>query len=237
MIRGTTVCAVLFLVGAAAAVDDSGHWAAWSRWEPLALPWGDAETEYATVRDGKREAMRAESRCSASALAVPLDGIDLREWPILRWSWKVEQPLARRDERAKSGDDFAARVYVMFRFDPDRATWSERVRHRLGSALFGRDLPWTALNYVWTTGEPPGQRWDNPFSGSSKMISLGAGLLPDWRREEVDVLRDYEQAFGREPPDLLALAIMTDADNTCSHAVALFVDFEWAPRAAAEEGG
>ena len=58
------------------------------------------------------------------------------------------------------------------------------------SALYGREMPGSALNYVWSSREARGARWDNPFSADSKMISVGAGQLGEWITEEVDVWAD-----------------------------------------------
>ena len=202
----------------------------WERWQALALPRVDAATVYTPVTVDGRSAVRSQSRCSASALARSLEGVDLSKTPILRWSWKIETPLDARDERVKSGDDFAARVYVMFRFRPDEASWIARARHRLARLLYGREVPGNTLNYVWSTREPAGASWDNPFAPESRMISMGPAESGAWRSHEVDVLRDHREHFGAEPPAPLGLAIMTDADNGCSEAGALFAAFELGPR-------
>ena len=160
--------------------------------------------------------------------------MNLSETPRLRWEWKIERGLDPHDERVKAGDDFAARVYVMFRFDPDRASWRERLQNKLGGLLYGRDVPGRALNYVWSSTEAAGETWDNPFAPASKMISTGSGTLADWQSAEVDVLRDYRALFDDEPPRPLGLAIMTDSDNTCSEAVAYFARFEFRPVVDAE---
>jgi hypothetical protein len=208
--------------------DPAARLAGWEHWEPLSLPRVDRATEYFVVEERGRSAMRADARCSASALAVSLHGVDLRTTPLLRWSWRVETGLEPHDERSRAGDDFAARVYVMFPFEPEHASWLERARHRVASALYGRELPGHALNYVWSSREPAGARWDNPSTDASRMIVVGSGELREWQTNEVDLLRDYRERFGREPPAPLGLAIMTDSDNTCADAAALFASFELA---------
>jgi len=223
-----------FCLAAVASAAELPTWQGWSRWEPLKLPGVDTQTQYTQVQIDGRDAFRSESRCSASALAVPLAEMNLFETPRLRWEWKIGQGLDVHDERVKAGDDFAARVYVMFRFDPDRASWRERLQNKLGGLLYGRDVPGRALNYVWSSSEAAGESWDNPFAKASKMISMGFGPLPDWQSVEVDVLRDYRTLFGDEPPRPLGLAIMTDSDNTCSEAVAYFARFEFRSAAAVE---
>jgi hypothetical protein len=41
----------------------------------------------------------------------------------------------------------------------------------------------------------------------------------------VDPRSDYRRLFGSEPPDAIAIALMTDSDDTCADAVAWFADF------------
>ncbi len=198
-----------------------------SGWSPLVFPKVRRHTTYAAVEVDGRRAVRAESVCAASALVHALADVDLARTPRLRWQWRIERALPATDERQKAGDDFAARVYVMFRFDPAHASFAERVQHRLGTLLYGPDVPGNALTYVWSTGQPAGMRWDSPYTPSSKVTSLGAGPLPDWTPEEVDVATDYRQRFGSAPPPALALGIMTDSDDTCASAAAGFADFRF----------
>jgi len=176
------------------------------------------------------QAVLAESRCAASALVYPLAGLDVARTPVLHWRWKIVHPLQVEDERRRRGDDFAARVYVMFDFEPARASFWDRMQRALATKLYGAELPGNALNYVWTAGQPRGARWDNPFTDAVKMISLGRGQLRDWREERVDVAADYGSSFGTPPPAATALAVMTDADNSCQQATAAFADFGFASR-------
>ncbi len=196
-------------------------------WRPLPLPKVERRSTYTAVEEDGLDAVRAESRCSASGLTFPLEGIELADTPLLRWRWKIERGLAISDERVKAGDDFAARVYVLFRFEPERASLWARVRNKLGRSLYGSEVPGNALNYVWTGSLPAGTTWPNPFVRASWMISLGKGTLSDWRPEEVNVAADYLTHFGHNPPAVIGLAVMSDSDNSCQEAVAYFADFRF----------
>ena len=157
--------------------------------QPLEFPRIPRHTRYELVEAAQGQALRAVSKCAASALVLPLEGFDLRKTPRLRWRWKIGTTLrAPADERSKEGDDFAARVYVAFAFVPERASFLERARHRLGASLYDETIPGSAINYVWTRAEPAGATWENPFAPTSKMVSLGRGALVEWRVEEVDLL-------------------------------------------------
>ena len=198
-------------------------------WEPLTFRSISRHTAYEPLPDA--DGVRAEADCAASALVLPLEGVDLERTPVLRWRWRVDRPLDIPDERSREGDDFAARVYVMFRFEPERASFVERARNSLGSRLFGTQMPGSTLNFVWTSREEPGSLWTNPFVASSRTIALARGAATDWREEAVDVVASYRRAFQRRPPPPLALGIMTDADNACQRAEARYAGFRFTAEA------
>ena len=201
-------------------------------WRPFAFGNIERETRYEVVA-GETPWLRAESECGASARIVPLPDLDLTERPMLHWRWRVDRGLELEDERAKPGDDFAARVYVMFRFQPERASLFQRLRHRLGSAAYDLEPPGTALSLVWSSREPAGARWKSPYGDESAMrvVASGAGRETGvWYEEAVDIEAVYREAFGTAPPPLLALGVMTDADNSCGRAAAGFADFRFRAR-------
>jgi hypothetical protein len=199
-------------------------------WQALAFPKIERHTRYTPVEDDGRPVLRAESRCSASGMRLPLTDVDLAATPRLRWRWRVDEAVAPADERSRAGDDFAARVYVSFVFEPEQATLFERARHRMAAAMHGDDLPGSSLSYVWAATEPKDARWPNPFTEAAHMVVATSGPPAPWTRVEVDLLADYERAFGRPAPAPLFLALMTDSDNGCSRADAAYADFELTPR-------
>jgi hypothetical protein len=199
-------------------------------WQPLAFPKIERHTRYLTAREGDVAVITAESACSASGLLHDLRGVDLARTPLLRWRWRVDEGLPAADERAKAGDDFAARVYVTFAFEPERASVLERARRRLAGAIWGDSLPGSSLNYVWSSGAPVGERWPSPYAATSHMVVATSGAAAGWREVEADLLADYARAFSHPPPTPLFLALMTDTDDRCLRARAAYADFRFAPR-------
>jgi len=169
------------------------------------------QTDYQLVRDQGRTVLKAQALASASALIKTLR-LDPRQYPLLRWSWKIEGILPLGDERSKAGDDYAARVYVVF---PSPLFWRTR-----------------AINYIWANRLPRGQALPNAFTANAMMLAVESG--PDkagqWLSEERDLLEDFRRLFGEEPPEIGAVAVMTDADNTGGQAVAYYGDIRLASR-------
>lgn len=163
------------------------------------------ETVYRVVPEGAGRVLRAESRAAASGLFYKID-YDVREYPILTWRWKVENVIRAGDESRKAGDDYAARVYVVF------PHWfSPKTR---------------SLNYIWANRLPRGRHVPNPFFANAVMVAAESGSerVGQWVTERRNVLQDYRDAFGEEPPRAGAVALMTDTDNTGESAVAWYDD-------------
>src|SRR5688500_20179349 len=116
--------ALVMAAGAASPPIDVGRFSAPadpgalpSGWQPLAFKKIPRTTRYTVVRDGDGWVLKAESEASASGLYRPLD-VDPRAYPRLTWRWKVANVLEKGDARRKEGDDYPARIYVAFRYDP-----------------------------------------------------------------------------------------------------------------------
>jgi hypothetical protein len=81
-----------------------------SGWQAKAFT---GKTRYSLETTDGRTVMRADSSAAASGLYREV-GIDLGRTPVLNWTWKVGNVLAAADERTRAGDDYSARVYVVF---------------------------------------------------------------------------------------------------------------------------
>jgi hypothetical protein len=202
-----------------------------SPWEPVQFPKIERHTQYEVVEnDGGASSLRSLSECSASGLALALSDVDLEQTPRLRWRWRIHLGLAIENERVKPGDDFAARVYVLFAYDPSRHSWLMRALRRAAELLYRRKLPGESINYVWASRAQVGARWPNPFTDAARMVVLRSGSdreeAAEWQTETVDLRADGESLLGEPLPPVEAIAIMTDSDNTCASASAEFADFQ-----------
>jgi hypothetical protein len=192
-------------------------------WEALTFPRVPRHTRYLVVRDGPSWVLRAESDAAASGLYRPLD-LDPKVHRVLSWRWKVENVLAKADPRRKDGDDYAARVYVAFRYEPGAATLWERSRYGAYRLLHGRYPPGLVLNYVWESRLPIGTALDNAYTDRAKIIVArsGAADVGRWVTERRDLYADYRSIVGGEPPRIAGIALMTDTDDTGERAVAYY---------------
>ncbi len=163
------------------------------------------QTNYSLVRENGSVVVKAFSSGSASGL-FKKTALDPKRFRYLRWSWKVTDSLPKGDESSKSGDDYAARVYVVF---PGRFFWQTR-----------------AINYVWANRLALGNSIPNPYTGNAIMVAVESGISKAgrWTSEERDILSDYRRLFGDEPREIGAVAIMTDTDDTGGESTAWYGD-------------
>ena len=176
-------------------------------------------------------AVEARANNSMALLARPLS-VDLEATPILCWRWLVDAPVARGDMTRKSGDDYAARLYVAFDM-PDREL-SAGTRLKLGIArrLFGAQVPDAALNYVWDNRNPVGTRRNSAYTDRAELIvaETGTARAGTWVTERVDIAADFAAAFGNRRGTPIQIAIASDTDNTGSIARAAFADLRFVTR-------
>jgi len=165
------------------------------------------QTRYRLVEDApKGWVLEARSDGTASGLVRELE-VDLEATPQLNWSWKVGKLPPGGDERTKSGDDYAARVYVLFSVGP--WFWDTR-----------------ALNYVWSADQRLGETWPNAFTDKACMFVVQSGddAVGRWVEEKHDVREDIFKCYGIRPDTVGAVAVMTDSDNGGGSAIAYYGD-------------
>ncbi len=136
--------------------------------------------------------------------------LDLRNFPNLKWRWKVTQLPSNADARILNRDDQAAGIYVVF--------------PRFPSMINSRFLA-----YIWENSAPEGTVMRNRKNPMIHYIVVRSGKrkLHQWITEERNVLDDYRKVFGQEPPMVGGVALLIDTDDTRSQAESYFAQIEF----------
>jgi hypothetical protein len=189
-------------------------------WKPFTFPKIRKYSVYTIERDGNRHYLRAESNASASAI-VYKDSFNAYEYPRAQWRWKVSNVYRKGDARTKEGDDYPIRVYIMFEYDPGQAGVVEKMTYGLAKQLYGEYPPHSTLSYVWANKDDPEMIVTSPYTDRAKVVFLEKGPTKTgtWHDETVNIVEDYQKAFGTRPPTRARIAIMNDSDNTGERSV------------------
>lgn len=165
----------------------------------------EGNTEYTLHNSSQGEPMiKAVSDGSASGLFLQ-SKVDLEKTPWINWSWRVEQFPSVGDEKTKTGDDFAARIYIVVQ---DGWTF----------------LSSRAISYVWSQQNEVDSVWANPYTGKrAMMVSVESnpetGVV---KSEKRNVREDLKRLFGKNYKKIKAIAIMSDTDSSASRAEAFY---------------
>lgn len=166
----------------------------------------EGNTKYSIVTIDDRQAIKAETSRSASAL-FRKHKVDLNKTPYLNWSWRVDNIYDIQDALTKAGDDYPARIYVVLR-----------------EGFF----PWQtkALNYVWCSKKPNKPYWENPYTSKAVMIPVQCeqDKTGHWLSERINIKEDFKRIFNLDVNEIDGVAIMSDSDNAGGAAVAYYSD-------------
>jgi hypothetical protein len=158
--------------------------------------------ELATIGDGNSRVLRFRSHKSSFALERGVD-VDLTQYPLLSWTWKVTELPAGGDFRYPHTDDQAAQVLVAF-----------ADRH--------------ILTYIWDSSAPKGS-WQS--AGHVPLIHIfalvcrsGTGELNRWVPETHNVAQDYQKAFEMPAARVKGIRLQINSQHTGSSAESYFGD-------------
>jgi hypothetical protein len=159
--------------------------------------WGDPAYDFAVVEDGGRKVLHLKSAGDSSTISKDIKGrVNLKETPVLEWSWKVTALPRGADSRRKETDDQAGQVYV---------TWP-RFPEAVRSQVIG---------YIWDTTAPAGAVVKSQKTGTVTYIVLRSGTADagKWLTERRNVREDFRQIYGEDPgegPSILSVGIDSD---------------------------
>jgi Protein of unknown function (DUF3047) len=204
------IALVLSLVAAAPAADQvlvedwsthpvgaTGVPAGWQRQN-----WGSPKYDFAIVAEDGRKVVRMRSANEGSTISKDINGkVNLKETPLLEWSWKATVLPRAANSCKKATDDQAAQVFVVWRRFP------ESVRSRI-------------IGYVWDTTAPVGTVCKSEKTGTVTYVVLRSGPaeLGKWLTERRNVVEDFLKIYGETPDEPAAVSLAIDSNDTNSSA-------------------
>jgi hypothetical protein len=159
--------------------------------------WGSPAYDFTVVDNDGHRVVHLKSAGDSSNISKDIRGkVDLKETPILEWSWKVVALPQGADSRRKETDDQAAQLYVTWPRFP------ESVRSRI-------------IGYIWDTTAPVGSIVKSQKTGTVTYVVLRSGAhdLGKWVMERRNVREDFQRIYGEEPDDPAIVSFGIDSDD------------------------
>jgi hypothetical protein len=167
--------------------------------------WGSPKYEFRIVTQSGRKVLHLKSANDSSTISKEIK-VDVKNHPILQWSWQAVTLPKGGDARTSATDDQAAQLYVTFPRFPSQ------VRSRI-------------ISYIWDTTAPVGAVFKSEKTGlvTYVVVRSGPADLGKWQTESRNVLEDYRKIYGEAPgEDVGAISISIDSNDTRSSAEAYF---------------
>lgn len=177
------------------------------------------------IDDGKK-AVRLHSKAALTFLERRVD-INIHEYQVVSWQWKVENVLQENDERTVQGDDHPIRLFFVFEPEESRQSWWFRLRRVLYLDWFhGHPIGGRFTEYLWSSYLEPGSVIQDPGKPWQKLMVVEGGTqnLGRWRSYERNLYEDLKQLYGEEPGRLVFVGILNDTDQTGQEATSYLAD-------------
>jgi hypothetical protein len=162
--------------------------------------WGSPKYDFKVEEHDGRAALHMTSANEGSTISRELKGkINLKETPVLEWTWKAVTLPKSGNSCKKATDDQAAQLFVVWPRFP------EAVRSRI-------------IGYVWDTTLPVGTICKSEKTGTVTYVVVRSGSteLGKWISERRNVVDDFTKVYGEAPENPGGISISIDSNDTNS---------------------
>ncbi|SHG94730.1 DUF3047 domain-containing protein [Marivita hallyeonensis] len=152
------------------------------------------------------------SVASDGSVSLAYRQLDTSFWDATsaRWSWRVDEGVPATDLRNKGGDDRNLALYFVFLPQSEAESLRGASVRRLLTNNSAR-----VLVYVWGGAHNRGAVLSSPYLGNRGRTIVLRGSGTGSESENVDLARDYANAFGGSAA-LVGIALSGDSDDTNS---------------------
>jgi len=162
--------------------------------------WGTTEKKNVLVIDA--------DKATATIIYDLSKKVNLKNTPVMRWTWRVKSLPAGADGRVDGKDDQAIAIYI-------------------GSGTFTQK----SIAYRWETDTPKGYEASTSYGGglvSVKWFCVNnkTDSLDKWVTLERNIAEDYKKAYGFIP-EKFAITIAGNSQYTESHTVGEILEIEF----------
>lgn len=168
--------------------------------------WGSPKNDFTVEENSARRVLHLRSQDEGSTISKDIKGkVNLKETPVLEWSWRVTVLPKNGNACVKAMDDEAAQIFVSWPRFP------EAIRSRI-------------IGYVWDTTAPVGTTCKSEKTGTVTYVVVRSGEaeLGQWLTERRNVREDFRKIYGEYPDNPAAVSIAIDSNDTHTTAESFF---------------
>jgi hypothetical protein len=168
--------------------------------------WGLPQHDMTIEENEGHRVLHLKSKIESSAIRRDIRGrVNLKETPILEWSWKAITLPKNGDCRKKATDDQAAQLYIVWPRFP------EAVRSQI-------------IGYIWDSTAPAGSIVKSEKTSTVTYVVMRSGTAEagKWITERRNVVEDYQKIYGAQPDNPGYISVAIDSDDTVSSAESVF---------------
>jgi hypothetical protein len=198
-------------------------------WQTLVIRPDKRKTQYqvASARVGgqPQRVLHAVADSSATGLWVPMS-FKPDPAPVIGWSWRTDAMIPNADSTRAETEDSPVRLVLAFDGDWSKLSMRDQRMAETARMLLGRDMPYATLIYTWDTAQPIEAVIPNSHTDriKKKVVESGPARVGQWISYQRNYVRDYVEAFGEPPGQLIGVGVLTDSDNTKQQAQGWYGD-------------
>ncbi len=160
------------------------------------------KADFSVVKDGDLSALQLRSADTSFSIQKEVK-VDLKQYPVLSWKWKVTKLPKGGDFRKTKTDDQAAQLFLAF-------------------------TKTKSIVYIWDTTAPEGLMSEAiaPPLMTIKLVVVRSGPaeLGKWITETRNIYEDYKKFYGEEPPLVKGMRLQINSQHTETSAESYFAD-------------
>ena len=160
--------------------------------------WGSPAYDFIIEEDGGKKVLHMRSKNEGSTISKEVKGkVNLKDTPVLEWSWKMAELPKGGNSCVKATDDQAGQIFVSWPRFP------EQVRSRI-------------IGYVWDTTQPVGTTCKSEKTAMVTYIVVrsGAADAGKWFTERRNVAQDFKKIHGEDAENPGVVSISIDSNDT-----------------------
>lgn len=160
------------------------------------------KADFSVVKEGDLSVLWLRSADTSFSIQKELK-VNLKQYPVLSWKWKVTRLPKGGDFRETRTDDQAAQLFLAF-------------------------TKTKSIVYIWDTTAPEGLMSEAiaPPLMTIKLVVVRSGPaeLGKWVTETRNIFEDYRKLYGEEPPPVKAMRLQINSQHTGTSAESCFAD-------------